>query len=593
MPISSPLSSGTHRHSVSGYGASQADGLSSRMRAMSLTAEAASRPTLIRAATSGGSSQESPQEADEDGEMMEELEQEVDLNAAPPRRKSSGRSESAMTHASDQRSHAPSSSLGHGSEIGGSTVIECPPSDDAHDEVERDSQAVEPDTGAPHSATVQPDFASPRSEHSSSVSSSSHDSAPGSASGSASTGSLSGSAGDRVGSDADGAAAGAGGSRSSTTVRCLIAEDNPIAMKVLENMLTKLGCVCTCVRNGADAVSTAMAEIKFALIFLDVTLPIGESRCALPDDFDCMTQVRQLQLTHYLIPALPFPPLIQPRARTVDGEDVARMVKSTRNLNSSTPIVALASADALPPSLRGGAGGGAILLSVGTIVSDDGQDAEEQPISAPHAVADDATADAAAEAGVKVHDYAAAPAPPADSGPATSSDSGRVATLLRSEQGRSAALSSDDQQHAALAAAATGSQAPVPPHPEEATAVQHAAHQPEQAAAQAPAESAETQTDADADAGADGEGDWLGLDWRNSVFDAVLGKPLEKADVLALLPRLGLLVQLQSQGQETQVGAAAGAAGSVQEAQVEKQVQERHEAEASEMNERAQESAAH
>ncbi|KDN52643.1 hypothetical protein K437DRAFT_266493 [Tilletiaria anomala UBC 951] len=86
----------------------------------------------------------------------------------------------------------------------------------------------------------------------------------------------------------------------SDTVRCLIAEDNPIALKMLENILVKVGCECRCVRNGAEAVSLAMGETKFAVMFIDVTLPI------------------------------------------VDGHDVSRMVKSTRNANSLTPIIALA-----------------------------------------------------------------------------------------------------------------------------------------------------------------------------------------------------------------------------------------------------------
>lgn len=59
-------------------------------------------------------------------------------------------------------------------------------------------------------------------------------------------------------------------------VECLIAEDNPISMRMMENILTKLGCRCTTVRNGAEAVRIAMGEVKFAALFIDVTLPIGE-----------------------------------------------------------------------------------------------------------------------------------------------------------------------------------------------------------------------------------------------------------------------------------------------------------------------------
>ncbi len=89
----------------------------------------------------------------------------------------------------------------------------------------------------------------------------------------------------------------------SDEIACLIAEDNPIALRMLETILVKLGCRCTAVRDGAEAVRLAMGDIKFGVMFIDVTLPI------------------------------------------VGGEDVTRMVKSTRNVNSSTPIVALASFD--------------------------------------------------------------------------------------------------------------------------------------------------------------------------------------------------------------------------------------------------------
>lgn len=89
----------------------------------------------------------------------------------------------------------------------------------------------------------------------------------------------------------------------SDEIACLIAEDNPIALRMLETMLVKLGCRCTAVRDGAEAVRLAMGDHKFAVMFIDVTLPI------------------------------------------VGGQDVTRMVKSTRNVNSTTPIVALASFD--------------------------------------------------------------------------------------------------------------------------------------------------------------------------------------------------------------------------------------------------------
>ncbi|CEH15313.1 related to serine threonine protein kinase [Ceraceosorus bombacis] len=92
-------------------------------------------------------------------------------------------------------------------------------------------------------------------------------------------------------------------STTAETVTCLVAEDNPISLRMLESILRKLGCQCSTVRNGAEAVRLAMGDVKYAVLFVDVSLPI------------------------------------------VNGQDVARMVKSTRNINSSTPIVALASFD--------------------------------------------------------------------------------------------------------------------------------------------------------------------------------------------------------------------------------------------------------
>lgn len=81
---------------------------------------------------------------------------------------------------------------------------------------------------------------------------------------------------------------------------CLVAEDNPISQRIICQVVNKMGCQCTTVRNGAEAVRLAMADRKYAVLFVDLTLPI------------------------------------------VNGQDVARMIKSTRNANSATPILALA-----------------------------------------------------------------------------------------------------------------------------------------------------------------------------------------------------------------------------------------------------------
>ncbi|KAG8810783.1 hypothetical protein FRC17_002783, partial [Serendipita sp. 399] len=83
------------------------------------------------------------------------------------------------------------------------------------------------------------------------------------------------------------------------SVVCLIAEDNPISAKILETLLVRLGCRCVMAADGAEAISTAHGDIKFDLILMDYHMPV------------------------------------------VDGESAARYIKSTNNLNKSTPIVAV------------------------------------------------------------------------------------------------------------------------------------------------------------------------------------------------------------------------------------------------------------
>ncbi|KAH9814655.1 RIM15-related serine/threonine-protein kinase [Melampsora americana] len=85
------------------------------------------------------------------------------------------------------------------------------------------------------------------------------------------------------------------------TVDCLIAEDNPISSKVLETILTRFGCRCVVVPNGAEAISCAMGDVAFDVIFMDLMMPI------------------------------------------IEGQDAARMIKSTQNANAHTPIVAVTS----------------------------------------------------------------------------------------------------------------------------------------------------------------------------------------------------------------------------------------------------------
>ncbi|KAG8743368.1 hypothetical protein FRC10_012172 [Ceratobasidium sp. 414] len=79
----------------------------------------------------------------------------------------------------------------------------------------------------------------------------------------------------------------------------LIAEDNPISSKVLETLLTRMGCRCVVVGDGSEAISVALGDIKFDCILMDYQMP------------------------------------------SVDGEVAARYIKSTNNKNSTTPIVAV------------------------------------------------------------------------------------------------------------------------------------------------------------------------------------------------------------------------------------------------------------
>ena len=56
----------------------------------------------------------------------------------------------------------------------------------------------------------------------------------------------------------------------------LIAESNPAAALVLENILRAVGCRCVRVKTGAEVVQCAMGEIKFGIIFCDLNLPVSK-----------------------------------------------------------------------------------------------------------------------------------------------------------------------------------------------------------------------------------------------------------------------------------------------------------------------------
>ncbi|KAF6843633.1 response regulator receiver RIM15p [Colletotrichum musicola] len=79
----------------------------------------------------------------------------------------------------------------------------------------------------------------------------------------------------------------------------LICEDHPVSRMVMEKLLEKLRCRTISVANGSEAVRYAMCEIKFDIIFLEYRLP------------------------------------------QINGTDVARMIRETKNTNTHTPIVAI------------------------------------------------------------------------------------------------------------------------------------------------------------------------------------------------------------------------------------------------------------
>ncbi|KAL7275440.1 hypothetical protein RUND412_001612 [Rhizina undulata] len=79
----------------------------------------------------------------------------------------------------------------------------------------------------------------------------------------------------------------------------LVCEDHPVSRMVMERLLEKLRCRTIVVDNGADAMRCAMGEVKFDIILMEFKLP------------------------------------------QINGEDVARMIRTSRNPNSNTPIVAV------------------------------------------------------------------------------------------------------------------------------------------------------------------------------------------------------------------------------------------------------------
>ncbi|TPX47944.1 hypothetical protein SeLEV6574_g02339 [Synchytrium endobioticum] len=90
-----------------------------------------------------------------------------------------------------------------------------------------------------------------------------------------------------------------GVSEGARPIDVLVVDDNHLFCKIMETMLTKLNCRVVVVRNGAEAIRSAMGSVKFDVIFMDIRMPI------------------------------------------VDGETAARMIKWINNINRYTPIIAV------------------------------------------------------------------------------------------------------------------------------------------------------------------------------------------------------------------------------------------------------------
>ncbi|KAH9045510.1 hypothetical protein EDB85DRAFT_2167702 [Lactarius pseudohatsudake] len=104
---------------------------------------------------------------------------------------------------------------------------------------------------------------------------------------------------------------------SDRAVTCLLAEDNPITAKIIETLLSRLGCRCVVVADGSEAIGVAMGDISWVSEY--ILLSIRTNRNVV--EFDCI--------------------LMDLHMPVVDGESAARYIKSTNNKNTSTPIIAV------------------------------------------------------------------------------------------------------------------------------------------------------------------------------------------------------------------------------------------------------------
>ena len=91
----------------------------------------------------------------------------------------------------------------------------------------------------------------------------------------------------------------------------LVADYNPVSQRILLTALEHAGVQATLVEDGAEMCRLAMGETKYAVLFVKLAL------------------------------------------RVMNGQDVARMIKSTRNVNAQTPIVALTHRDMHPMDATG------------------------------------------------------------------------------------------------------------------------------------------------------------------------------------------------------------------------------------------------
>lgn len=62
----------------------------------------------------------------------------------------------------------------------------------------------------------------------------------------------------------------------SKPLACLVADDNPISCKIIETILQMLHCRCVIVRNGAQAIRSAMSDVQYDIIFMDIRMPISK-----------------------------------------------------------------------------------------------------------------------------------------------------------------------------------------------------------------------------------------------------------------------------------------------------------------------------